>query len=93
MLLRDVPADMPPTSMKVVRVIAGIHAHQHVLSGHKYQAVKDPVEYGRRAGSHVLFNSQGVHKSMPAQEGGDYVKWTFFFAQDDAPPVRGRVAL
>lgn len=35
-LLRDVPADMPPTSMKVVRVIAGIHAHQHVLSGHKH---------------------------------------------------------
>ena len=31
-LLRDVPADMPPTSMQVVRVIAGMRAHTHACS-------------------------------------------------------------
>ena len=32
----------------------------------------------------MLFASQDVHKSMPVEEGGSYIKCTFFFAMEDS---------
>ena len=41
---------------------------------------QEPVEYGRRAGSYILFEGQVRHQTEKVKKGGEYLKLTLFYA-------------